>query len=414
MTQSPTQNEGFWILLVRTPRTQVRAEQPFNAVGTHWDVTIPQEGTVSISIRVSWDATDWSAWIPVELDPDRRDKDCYGRLIMVPPSQFAQYKVSLEAPVEGQPPALRELELIFISSAAGPTDTTKRGAFQAAEAALSIIPRQGWGADEKLQFDDKGEEIWPPEYRTVEKVILHHTVTANNDPDPMKTMRAIYYYHAVTQGWGDIGYNFVIDASGNVYQGRQGGSNVVGGHALSYNYGSVGIAVLGNFASVMPQPAVQSSVVSLLASTANYLDPLGSGYFIDQDLPNIMGHCDCVATACPGQQLYEMLPALRQRVLKTIGYTPTPVAEITRVFFTPTIAVPGHPVEVQVTVTNTGTGLMSTQGPQPGLLYQDGENFVEERIPEAQWEIPCGCRLVREHRYEPSLPMGPPTTADAR
>jgi hypothetical protein len=64
-------------------------------------------------------------------------------------------------------------------------------------------------------------------------------VTQNQKADPAATMRAIYYYHAVTQGWGDIGYNFLVDWHGNVYEGRYGGTNVVGGHSLQYNYGSL-------------------------------------------------------------------------------------------------------------------------------------------------------------------------------
>jgi N-acetylmuramoyl-L-alanine amidase len=53
----------------------------------------------------------------------------------------------------------------------------------------------------------------------VQKLIVHHTATQNNDPDPPATIRSIYYYHAVTQGWGDIGYNFLIDEAGNLYEG---------------------------------------------------------------------------------------------------------------------------------------------------------------------------------------------------
>ena len=88
---------------------------------------------------------------------------------------------------------------------------------------------------------------WDPEYVPVKKIIVHHTVTSNSDPDPAATVRSIYYYHAVSLGWGDIGYNFLIDRQGRIYEGRYGGNAVVGGHALTWNYGSVGIAALGNY-----------------------------------------------------------------------------------------------------------------------------------------------------------------------
>ena len=80
-------------------------------------------------------------------------------------------------------------------------------------------------------------------------MIIHHT-DSPNEQDPLTAIRAIYYYHAVTQEWGDIGYNFLIDRNGTIYEGRYGGANVVGGHALQYNYGSVGIGLIGDFTPI--------------------------------------------------------------------------------------------------------------------------------------------------------------------
>src|SRR5207249_541238 len=84
----------------------------------------------------------------------------------------------------------------------------------------TILPRSAWGADESLRFDSTGKEVWPPTFWPIQKLIVHHTATTNNDPDPPSTIRSIYYYHAITQGWGDIGYNFVIDEAGHIYKGR--------------------------------------------------------------------------------------------------------------------------------------------------------------------------------------------------
>src|SRR5439155_21711364 len=124
----------------------------------------------------------------------------------------------------------------------------------------AVIPRSGWGADESLRFDSSGKEIWPPTFWPIQKLIVHHTATQNNDPNPAATIRSIYYYHAVTQGWGDIGYNFLIDEAGNVYEGRHSrdyafgesptgedlnGNGVTGAHAQGDNSGTVEIALLG-------------------------------------------------------------------------------------------------------------------------------------------------------------------------
>src|SRR5215475_14945518 len=115
-----------------------------------------------------------------------------------------------------------------------------------------LLSRAAWGADESLRLEPDGTEIWPPEYFSVQALTVHHTATANGDPDPAATVRAIYYYHAVSLGWGDIGYHLIVDEAGTVYEGRWSGSDMVpvfaatpgpdgrplmvnGGHVLGYN-----------------------------------------------------------------------------------------------------------------------------------------------------------------------------------
>ena len=89
-----------------------------------------------------------------------------------------------------------------------------------------IVPRSGWGADESYRFS-AGSEIWPRQLEHYVKVIVHHTVTSDGADDVAAVIQAIYYYHAVTLGWGDIGYNFLIDQAGTIYEGgREGGASL--------------------------------------------------------------------------------------------------------------------------------------------------------------------------------------------
>ena len=132
------------------------------------------------------------------------------------------------------------------------------------------MPRSGWGADESLRFDRRGKELWPPVFKTVQKVVVHHTAGANGETGvaARSTIRSIYYYHSVTQGWGDIGYNFLVDAASVIYKGRhfhapgrrptpdrreRAAQGVTAGHAYGYNSGTVGVALLGKF-SPWPTP----------------------------------------------------------------------------------------------------------------------------------------------------------------
>ena len=122
----------------------------------------------------------------------------------------------------------------------------------------------GLGRRRDLPVGPQRHGQWPSEYQTVEHVIVHHTVTPTFQ-DPLVAVRAIYYYHAVERGWGDIGYNYLVDHMGNVYEGRYGGENVVGGHAYQYAHGSSGIGLLGDFSAPTTTPEAQAGLVWITA-----------------------------------------------------------------------------------------------------------------------------------------------------
>jgi hypothetical protein len=189
-----------------------------------------------------------------------------------------------------------------------------------------IVSRAEWGADESLRYSN-GKESWPPAFAPTTKLIVHHTDTANNDPNPAATVRAIYRYHAISQGWGDIGYNFLIDATGRIYKGRNShapgsdadtitgqnaqGEGVTGAHARGYNSGSVGVSLLGTLTNQDATPAAKRALEDLLAWEADlhHIDPHGS-----TSDPNIAGHRDVGDTQCPGGAFYATLPQVRDAV----------------------------------------------------------------------------------------------------
>jgi hypothetical protein len=242
---------------------------------------------------------------------------------------------------------------------------TRQRATPAAGLLPAVIPRSGWGADESLRFDSSGKEIWPPAFWPIQKLIVHHTDTQNGDPDPAATVRSIYYYHAVTQGWGDIGYNFLIDESGRIYEGRHSrdyapgetptgqdfsGRGVTGAHAQGFNSGTVGIALLGTLTSRDATPAAHDALERLLAWEAysTGIDPEGSSTYLNPvsgqqaTFPNIAGHRDVNATECPGSVFYSTLPAIRTdvdaRIASASAYTRPKGATPMRVSLAPAYA----------------------------------------------------------------------------
>ena len=230
-----------------------------------------------------------------------------------------------------------ELPTLGSFSSTAAASTTSAGVAQP-----TVIPRSGWGADESLRFDATGKEIWPAAFYPVQKVIVHHTATQNNDPDPAATIRAIYQYHAVTQGWGDIGYNFLIDESGRIYEGRYSrqyapgesptgedlnGQGVTAAHTQGYNSGTVGIALLGTLTNQDATPAARSALEHLIAwiDDSHAIDPQGSALYTNPvsgtqaTFANIAGHRDLAATECPGGVFYATLPTIRSDVTALIA-----------------------------------------------------------------------------------------------
>jgi hypothetical protein len=157
---------------------------------------------------------------------------------------------------------------------------------------------------------------------------VHHTAGANGESGEAAkaTIRSIYYYHSVTQGWGDIGYNFLIDAAGVVYKGRvshpagsavdtPSGENaaaqgVTAGHAYAYNSGTVGVAMLGTYSNVDASDATKAALRNFLIakSKAHGLDTAKLGLYTNPltgaqvTFENLPGHREVPdnATECPG------------------------------------------------------------------------------------------------------------------
>lgn len=209
----------------------------------------------------------------------------------------------------------------------------------AARGTPSIITRAEWGADESIKrtAGDCDRSFW-----RVQQLFVHHTAGSNNDPHPKATMRAIYYYHTVTRGWCDIGYNFVIAPDGRLFEGRWarryapwelhtgetvGGKAVSGAHVANFNSGSVGVSLMGNLSTTTLGRAARRTLVRLLAWEADRrnLHPRAMHTYRNPDtglrrrLHLIAGHRDAGQTECPGNHLYDMLPVLRRRVAAAIG-----------------------------------------------------------------------------------------------
>lgn len=239
------------------------------------------------------------------------------------------------------PSGVRAPQAVALNTTDGPEKAVASLPAGAAQAAVSYVTRAQWGADESLRFDSTGNEKWPPTYWPAQKLVVHHTATQNNDPDPAATVRAIYRYHAIDRGFGDIGYQYLVGENGLIYEGRWSGTDgdpghdtagngVTGAHVGGYNSGTLGIALLGTLIDQGPTASAQTALEDLLADLASRhgLDPRAGGTYTNpvsgatKNLANISGHRDWAATECPGGALYARLPEIRSNVAGRMGSSP--------------------------------------------------------------------------------------------
>lgn len=193
-----------------------------------------------------------------------------------------------------------------------------------------IVTRRGWGADEKLR------ERTFVYTKKVKAAFVHHTASGNgySCAQAASLIRGIYRYHVKSMGWRDIGYNFLVDKCGNIYEGRAGGvaKPVLGAHTLGFNTNSVGIAVLGSYGTTKPPAAVVKAVARLTAWKLGLYgaNPKGKTYLKSGGgnlypkgkkvrLNVISGHRDGFATECPGRKLYGKLGSTRSTAARYQG-----------------------------------------------------------------------------------------------
>jgi hypothetical protein len=198
----------------------------------------------------------------------------------------------------------------------------------AATVAPPIVPRLSWGADESIRRNQ------PSFADSVRFSVVHHTAGQNaySRAEAAAIVKGIQLYHVKGNGWNDIGYNFLVDRFGTVYEGRFGGTerNVVGAHAQGFNTGSVGIAVLGTYGGAAPSNVAQEAVANLIAWRLDlaHVDPAGLLTFISGGsnrfasgvpvlLRAVTGHRDTGFTECPGDAFYARLNALAAQAGRT-------------------------------------------------------------------------------------------------
>jgi hypothetical protein len=324
---SPTRYVELSVTVPSTPGVHLssprRAPFAFDLVGARW---LGRSGA-TVEVRTHGSRGPWSPW--AKLDADAGGPVSHGEPAWVAGSEVLQLRVH---------GAVGRVRVALVAADRSRLRPLRAPAASPGEPA--IVSRAGWGAAESLRRAE-------PRYAdAVQMVFVHHTATPNGyTPDEVPAIiRSIYTYHVRSNGWNDIGYNFLIDAYGRVFEGRAGGIDrpVIGAHTLGFNTGSVGIAMIGDGALAPLTTAAREALTNLIAwrLDVSHVDPLGRATLTSAgnsrfaagktaDFRVVSGHRDALPTDCPGALIYPELDAIAAAAQaagtpKIVGATATP------------------------------------------------------------------------------------------
>jgi hypothetical protein len=286
----------------------------FNMVGLHW------KGPGTVWFRTALERGKWNEWQPGQPEdedlPDAGSPEAAARVgwnlgnpYWTGAARYIEYRLV------GRVTRLRAHFLWSEPAEAAPV--------AARASAPAIIRRSEWGADESIVRA-------PPWYADrLRLAIVHHTAGTNDYTAAQSAaiVRGIQRYHVLANGWNDIGYNFLVDKYGQVFEGRGGGiaQPVGGAHAQGFNTGSTGVAVLGTYSTRDITTAARSALVKLLSWRLDvaHVDPVRALTFVSYGsdrfpagtavrLRAVSGHRDTAYTSCPGTILYGRLGQIAQ------------------------------------------------------------------------------------------------------
>ena len=133
-------------------------------------------------------------------------------------------------------------------------------------------------------------------------IVVHHTGTPNDDDLSAEDIHRMHQ----AEGWAGCGYHYIVRKNGSIEIGRPDWA--VGAHAWGENSHSIGVHVCGNFEIGVP-------TAEQIESAAYLIGWLCDEYDLIPNSNHVKGHCDLMATACPGKNLYDILQTIRGKAI---------------------------------------------------------------------------------------------------
>ena len=310
---------------------------PFDLLGVTWRQSA-RAPELTVLVRTHG-AGGWSGWTSLDVTPTPNAKEARTARPGTEPLWVGEsdgYQVRVDVR-EGKLPSGLRVDLIDPGSSPADDDPDAGRPMQSAAAAAGqpvIYTRAQWGADERLR------RTGPSYNSTIKAGFVHHTAGTNgySEAEVPKILRAIYAYHVKGNGWSDIGYNFLVDRFGRLWEGRYGGMDraVVGAHTGGFNVDTFAVSAIGNYDKAPVTPEMVDSIARLMAwkLSMSFRDPNGSTVLTSQGggtsryaagskvtFANVSGHRDAGKTSCPGTNLYAQLGQIRALTTSYLGTT---------------------------------------------------------------------------------------------
>jgi hypothetical protein len=285
----------------------LHSEAPFLAYFLEWPA-----GQLPVDIRFADEAGNWTDWQLLERNDHNTEKGISQLYFTTTSYQHYQLRFYDRTGFE------EDIYLHFYDPGIAPEADEREPQYYGDSRDPQACP-----CDQPAYFD---REDWCPNgdcpedsapvITEVTHLVVHHSAGVNTASDWSAVIRAIWDFHVNGNGWADIGYNWLVDPNGNIYQGR--GDNIRGAHLCGKNSNTMGICVLGNFTEVTPAEEAIQSLEELLAWKVcdSGVDPLGSAFHPPSGavVNHIIGHRDGCATSCPGDSFYPLLEGIKEDV----------------------------------------------------------------------------------------------------
>ncbi|MGB2733300.1 MAG: N-acetylmuramoyl-L-alanine amidase [Saprospiraceae bacterium] len=293
--------------------------EPFLSFSAAWSEQNEDQNQSALLVRFSANGLDWDPWLPLHIENHYEG----GRFtavstLMTLDKSISYYQLRCISNLKSDSTSIQAIRLNFFNPGSVKKNNTSpvlsSGLREKSSCACmkpKYVSRSGWNCP---------QGAWPVATTSpLTHLIVHHSAGQNNSPDWAATVLSIWNFHVASNGYSDIGYNWLIAPDGTLFEGRYSdGADALGAHFCSKNSNTMGVCMLGLYTDQTASPEALSTLTQLLAwkSCELNIEPRERAPHSSSglDLLRISGHRDGCSTECPGEKLYQDLPKLRTTV----------------------------------------------------------------------------------------------------